>query len=606
MRPSLGALEALSARGNALVWVLLVAVVALAVALLAVFRAFQSAAESLIHERDQQVVFLSAARLGEALTKPADVLAELAVKPDLHSGTASRRRAALRAAALELGVFDGGIVLLDNFGRVQETLPARPGILGADWSDRDFFRAQLSSPGVVLSDINDDGPGRSPVVALSVPLENADGAFVGVLAGLYRLDQSAVSSLYAGIVRLRLGQSGDTFVVDGAGRAVYSSGPWETGAPLATIGPPVTQELGRPGTLRTRDQEGHDVLVAHAPIPGTRWSLVIEDDWNTLVAPIQPYRNLLLGLVLVGMALPVAGVLWSSWRRRQPERWPWVGLGQDAADVVHQLLSPDRRPMLPGWSVAAHQEPSAAGPRDFHDFRLLADGRLQLALCRLPAEPTRAATTMATLRALSRSAALRGLTLQQACQEAEALLLPELEPGAPLALLWASLDPLTGRLEVVNPGRLAARLATTDAVLPITPPGGADASAVAEVTIRPGEAVLFHSLDPAILGGLTDGDPRARAEQADSADGANPAGSPVRAPGRDGRGGGPAGEGAVGEASARLDALFAGLAGPVEPADCRVDDLQGLLRSWPEHWRYAANGYLLIVVARDGPGPGAA
>ena len=102
-------------------------------------------------------------------------------------------------------------MLLDNFGRVQAAEPERPEILGADWSDRAFFRELLATPSAFFSDATQDGPDGSRVVVISVPVRS-----------------------------------------------------------------PIREG-------RTRDAEGHDIVAAYAPVPGTRWTLVSEDDWAALI-----------------------------------------------------------------------------------------------------------------------------------------------------------------------------------------------------------------------------------------------------------------------------------------------------------------------------------
>lgn len=564
MSRRLRSLRSLLSHGNAMTWGLLLTVIALFLALATVFRAYQSATWTLIHERDQRLAFLSAARIAQELTEQAAVLEELARQPEVHSGTASRRRAALREAALQLGVFDGGIVLLDSFGRVVETLPSRPGILDADWSGRDYFRAQLTAPGITLSDIYDDGPSRSPVVALGVPVLDAGGGFVGVLVGLFRLDSSVVSSLYASIVRLRLGQSGDTYVVDSQGRLIYGSADDPAGTPLVASGAYAHLDLSRPGTLRTADRQGHDVLMAHVPIPGTHWTLIVEDDWEALVAPIEPYRRLLLGLVMLAAALPVIGLAWTTWQSRQPGTQRWVPGQQNVAAAVHQLLAPRFLPMLPGWSLALHQRSGEQGPRDFHDFQLLPDGQLRWLICRLPADADGAAHIMSTLRAVSRSAALRGLTLEATAREASAALRPHLDPAAPLAVMWASLDPLTAVLSLLNAGCPAPRYVRAAGVerLAGEVPGLAEADwspgTAVQLPLAPGDCLVCYSLPPT--------DPTAEAES-----------------------------------DAELDAVLAGLGATVESAQCRLDDLVVALRAQTLPWLSGEDGYLFLVLAREVP-----
>jgi pilus assembly protein TadC len=71
--------------------------------------------------------------------------------------------------------------------------------------------------------------------------------------------------------------------------------------------------------MRTRDEADHDILAAYAPVPGTAWTLVIEEDWATLTGSTQPYARILLLLMALGMILPVVSVILAI-RRQQRQR----------------------------------------------------------------------------------------------------------------------------------------------------------------------------------------------------------------------------------------------------------------------------------------------
>ncbi len=53
---------------------------------------------------------------------------------------------------------------------------------------------------------------------IAAPVRSPNGEFLGALAGMFRLGESAISPFYASIVRLRLGQSGNTYLLDGMGK----------------------------------------------------------------------------------------------------------------------------------------------------------------------------------------------------------------------------------------------------------------------------------------------------------------------------------------------------------------------------------------------------
>jgi serine phosphatase RsbU (regulator of sigma subunit) len=418
-----------------------------------IYLAYQQAASELVIERDRQVTYLSAGRLQNELAKISDELMTLARSPDLYRGDVTAQVETLQRASPRLVVFDGGVVLLDHLGKVRTTEPPRLDIIGDDWSDRDFFQGALTSPGIYFSDMTHDGPDQSMVVVTSVPVLDDRGEFAGALAGMFRLGEPTVSAFYAGIVRLRIGQTGNTYVVDSNGRILYDSGYNTVGQALDIPGLPLGALAGSGGALRTRDREGFDVVAAYAPIPGTKWTLVSEDDWGQLTSSTRRYARILLVLLGLGMVLPAAGVALlvreQNNERRERER---VEQGDRVANLIQQTLLPKQVPMLPGWSLAAHYQPANTSGGDFYDFMILPDGRLMLVIGGVTERGVQAAHVMATARAALRGSARRALPPSAALEHSNEILCLETGPGSFVACLYGLLDPLNGTLELANAG----------------------------------------------------------------------------------------------------------------------------------------------------------
>lgn len=551
----------LARRGTAPVWGFALAAVTLGIALVGVFRAYQAATWELIHERDLQVAFLSAARLREELTRYGSELSSLTRRPEIYGGTAEARRAALAGAASQLAVFDGGVVLVDHQGRVQASQPAQRERYGADWSSREYFRSQIVSPRITVSNITaDDAPVGEQAVAVSVPMNDADGAFSGVLIGFFRIGESGASALYASIARLRMGQRAHTYVVDGRRDIIYDSTYAAAGDPLSDPGPRGLGDLAVAGTLRTRDRAGNDILVAYSPVPGTGWALVIEDDWTLLTASVARYRQIMLGLLVLGIAIPLIGLAWTALRQRgAPSTGRPIRGAADAAVAVHRLISPDQMPMLPGWSLAGHQQPSNGRPRDFYDFRFRPDGRLIVAACRLPADAAQAVGVMSLVRANLRAAARHGWGAAEAVAEIDALVCADTDPGAAVAGLWLVLDSLSGQVTLVNAGFEPPRLVHVDGMEDLAANGpalganGDGARVEHRFNLLPGECLVCHDLPTDALA---------------------------------------AGDGHV------LDAACAAFQHRDESAQYRLDDLVEMLRVRPQHHAAEAVGYQIILIAR--------
>ena len=389
-------------------------------------------------------------------------------------------------------------MLLDNFGQVRSSEPARSEIQNADWSDRDFFRELLGSSREFYSDITSDGPDGATVAVISLPILGENGEFMGVLAGMFRLGGSRISSLYASIVRLRIGQSGNTYVLDRNGRILYDSSYTRVGQKLEM---PASELVNLQGTaLRTTDPDGNDIIASFAPIPGTGWTLVTEDEWATATRETQRYANSLVILLALGTVLPALGVALLV-RTQNAEMLERERGAQElrVAWLIQERLLPQAAPMIPDWNLDVFYKPHPSSGGDFYDFLLLPDGALALMLGHANARGLEAAHVIDTVRAALRSAAQLRLPPGKALTHANALVCPELHGEACVTAVYGLLNPSTGRLVFATansaPPWLSGRV--DDGELPVQGVSlGMDAGSEysqRSITIQPGESALIFS-----------------------------------------------------------------------------------------------------------------
>jgi nitrate/nitrite-specific signal transduction histidine kinase len=284
------------------------AIILLAVALVN-FYAYQQVTEELVIERDKDLTRLTAGQLANELTEYTDLLDTAARTIVTYPDNPAARRDALQALANPLAVFDGGVLLLDTFGTVVATEPDRPEILGQDWSDRYYYaeilREQIiGSPTPIFSDISADGPGGAEVVAATVPVIGDQGRFLGIFVGMFRIDASSVNAFYGDIIKLRIAESGSTYLLDGNGRVLYHSDADRIGEDFSPR--PVAQQVlnGQTGAVRTRTAEGQDIVAAFAPVTGTSWGLVTQESWAALTGGSRGYQRFLLLLLALGVVVP--------------------------------------------------------------------------------------------------------------------------------------------------------------------------------------------------------------------------------------------------------------------------------------------------------------
>jgi nitrate/nitrite-specific signal transduction histidine kinase len=293
------------------------AVILFAVAVVAVY-AYGRVAEQEAVARDQELARLAAANLAAEINQFSLDLGSLTRRTDIAGGRSGSQEAALAAASNKLSVFDAGTIILDAHGTLAAAWPRRPGSIGQDWSSRPYFVQLLRSPQPVFSDVSGDGAGGAQVVAVAVPITGPRGEFNGVLAGMFRLGATSVSALYGDIAKLRVGVSGDVYVVDGNGRVIEHPDPRLVGADLTSQKVVRRVVSGQTGAERTRDLNGRDVVAGYAPVPGTPWGLIAVENWSTLIQPFQGYRTFLIVLLVLGLLVPSLVVLLGVRRLTRP------------------------------------------------------------------------------------------------------------------------------------------------------------------------------------------------------------------------------------------------------------------------------------------------
>ena len=299
-----------SLRTKIIAWSFVPTMIILVVVAVVILYAYQDVTEDLVIERNQELTRLTAGQFTAELKEYAGLLDAEARRSDVYGNDPVAQHDALKGASRRLAVFDGGVLILDTFGTVVAAEPERPEILGQNWSDRAYYRQILrsqilGSPGPVFSDIVADGPGDAKVIVVAVPITGPQGEFVGTIAGLFRVGAMTVSAFYGDIVKLRLGESGSAYLVDGNGRVVYHTDTDRITDDVSAH--EIVQQVlsGQVGAIRTRDFEGQDIVASFAPAPGTSWGLVTQESWATLTRSSRGYGQFLLLLLALGVVVPV-------------------------------------------------------------------------------------------------------------------------------------------------------------------------------------------------------------------------------------------------------------------------------------------------------------
>ncbi len=311
-------------RAKIIVWSFVpTAIILLAVASVTVL-AFQRVTEQLVLQRDKEVTFVSASQLASKLGEYEDLLTTVGRTADIYGDDPAAQQDALMRAGNRLAAFDGGVLLLDAFGKVVAAQPERPQVVGQDWSSRvyyqDVVRSQITSsaPRLIVSDVVSDGPDGVDVIACAFPIVDDQDQFQGTVVGMFRVGPDVANRFYADILKLRLAESGSTYLVDKNGRVVFHSDAERIGEDFGAQ--TVVQQVleGQVDAFRTRDFAGRDIVAGFAPVPGTPWGLVTEETWSTLTRGFQRYQNLLLILLVLGVLVPASVIYIGVSRTTRP------------------------------------------------------------------------------------------------------------------------------------------------------------------------------------------------------------------------------------------------------------------------------------------------
>jgi nitrate/nitrite-specific signal transduction histidine kinase len=292
-------------RTKIIAWSFVPTLIILAAVAIVTYLAYQNVTDDLVLTKDQEVTRLSAGQLSSEMKTYTDLLTEIANTTDLRQSNPLLQQEALQRFSNRLVIFDGGVAILDNFGVLVAALPERADDLGQDWSDRDYFRQIVHASRPVFSNILADGPEQTEVIVAAVPILGDQGELIGILAGMFRMGAREVSAFYGGIVKQRIGESGNTYIIDNYGLVIYHQDSSRIGMNLSANSVVQLAMTEGSGSIRTRNDEGNRIVAGYATIPGTPWTLISEENWVSLANAFQGYRQFLILLLVLGVLIPI-------------------------------------------------------------------------------------------------------------------------------------------------------------------------------------------------------------------------------------------------------------------------------------------------------------
>jgi signal transduction histidine kinase len=288
-------------RVQALVFTILPLAVMLALAVGAVFYAYQQVAEGLALSRDQELARVSAERLGENMTNFVRVLTTIANLDLVTGGDVGLQRTALTQARDLFADFDGGVLLLNADGIVTLTEPYRPDLLGQNLSNQSYFQSTRALHSYTFSDIISEAGSGEDIIVVAVPILAHDGTFQGVLTGRFYVRFQRIGEE---IQKLHVSDVGEAYLIDRNGRVIFHPD-------YALISSDFSQRRSvfylmrgeREGALFVQEPGQPRQVVGYAIVGTTGWGLVIQEPWDAVVAPARVSLQPIILVLLIGVGI---------------------------------------------------------------------------------------------------------------------------------------------------------------------------------------------------------------------------------------------------------------------------------------------------------------
>ena len=215
-------------------------------------------------------------------------------------------------------VFDAGLVVYNSDGVALSPPPSGSQRVARDFlvpSTLDRVRRTLRPS---FSDIFVDEISGENVILVAVPIVGEGNEFKGVLAGMSSLGSSLLNVTYAQVLELTAGGDGFAYLVDGNGRVIYHRDTSRLGRDYSTIEAVRRVTAGETDAAITEDPTGETVISGFAPVPGTSWGVITQEEWGNVVGPIQDYGKLLVVLLALGGVLSGSLIFFAVGRVLKP------------------------------------------------------------------------------------------------------------------------------------------------------------------------------------------------------------------------------------------------------------------------------------------------
>ena len=294
---------------------------------------------ALVQERDQALAVVSASQVRDLLGTRVAALEAVASQQVFLQGDVDRVSDVLKGAANPGGLFEEGVVLLDESGNPAWPTGGLPEWIG-DERIAGLARSVMARQGAAFGQLS--GPlGGVRALIVGVPVYDETGAAYAVLVapvsvpglGLERVLGQALAGEQAGV-----------YLVDAQGEILARSPAGRTRSSLAGhTGLDVALEDDAAGATLCRAPDGERMTLAYAPVEldDIGWRVLIEEPWREVVGPVLRYSQF---MPLVAVLAAVVSLLTLYYGVRSIVR-PLQALGERAERVAWGDFSATGRPV---------------------------------------------------------------------------------------------------------------------------------------------------------------------------------------------------------------------------------------------------------------------
>lgn len=298
---------------------LMLLVVVLCVFSLAFFSKGLLREELLLYTGDQQRSALSllTVQVNQGVQDRLDALKTVAsrVSPTQLQDQASSH-VFLRDLPLLPLLFNSGVMVWNAQGVLQAKVQFLADGLGTAGLTPQELAVVLQKGQPVVGRIQPHTTLKTPVVTMAVPIHGPDGAVIGALVGVIRLDQA---NFLSQLTSHQYGKTGNFFLIDASQRLIFATSDTPRlmeVLPVEGISPWIDKFVqGFEGTVRVVNPHGVEVLVSIKQIPLAGWyaSVTLPPDETFALIDAVKFRARLAGLLL---ALTSLVLIWWTLRRQ--------------------------------------------------------------------------------------------------------------------------------------------------------------------------------------------------------------------------------------------------------------------------------------------------